>query len=895
MKFTLFCLLACQAFFSFGHIELYTSIEDVYRLGTDQVPGQIVMRFTGDEFTLVNGKPVSPTNPVYIRVSLDRNAVLSRTIVDPTGVYTQAKHNAMSDVPIDLMLTSHAPQFYKVAGNLPEYAVQLVRGIQGEHDIWLRISVPTSNWVDTDMNGTGDSPPSLETPLSIAFALDRGLANNRMGESGFLFEDIEKVDTYDAFGFDSPQSDSRFFVNYSPEGCPDTDSYPLHAIDILAFSTLMEPGGPGSPETAPATKIAAPECHSPGVDIGPFEFLPTTFAGDFAIARLLDESTMNTRLFAPEVVQVGQSFDLVNQVLGDNIALRVSWNFGVEKLITNDTKITYAFDKEGEYTVVSTAVNGNGASSESTAVIMVTSLESTPDITQLQTQALTPDQALLTWRSGSIENADLEKFIVSAEVEGVAGYTLLGETTSTRFLARGLHPGRTYNFNVEPEYSGGVMGASVKASITLPAQEDALPFRFRISHISEAPDAWDSLAVLNPYNASAKIELRAMNQSGLVIAVSDKLTELEPGQKSKGMFNDYFSDQTLQQATWIELASNRELSSFQLSGEKLEKMAAIRLNHEAMYSGEFLNAQAEGGNGVELELLNTTENEARVVFTAWFGSGPFKTEITKLIPPRGKLQMAARDLFGSRWKPEFEWLTWSSDQPLVSSQRWGQFDDVVSGLQSQAGGSVVNILPHVTPGSLISLTNRATTENQLVLDAFTNDGNLVTSTPLTLQPQGRISSRTPILAGADFTGYLVIKSTGPLNCQSEFHLAHDWQVVMGDTVAGLSEMGGTFFFPHIPNMKFWITKLMVINNSIYEERVIFTAYDANGTTLKTHTETLPPHGRFDKSVETLFGQIDNIAYVRALSLRPNLAAHLLFYTKPDKIGLMGGMSPSPIQ
>lgn len=116
---------------------------------------------------------------------------------------------------------------------------------------------------------------------------------------------------------------------------------------------------------------------------------------------------------------------------------------------------------------------------------------------------------------------------------------------------------------------------------------------------------------------------------------------------------------------------------------------------------------------------------------------------------------------------------------------------------------------------------------------------------------------------------------------------------MTEAISSISETGNRFFFPHIPNPVYWTTELLVINHSEANETVVFTAYNAEGQSLDIKSLVLPPHGRMNQRPQSLFGELEGIAYIRAISQRSVLAAHLLFYTNLEQNPMMGEVSMKP--
>ena len=122
----------------FATVQLQTSIFDIHYRGYFERVGEITIEVNGDDFA-----GASATNPVYIRLSLLQNTTLAETKVD------------VGSTPINLALY-HFSFNGEATVTAPADAVSIVRWREGERDIWLRVTAPTSSWLE--MNGAPTSP-----------------------------------------------------------------------------------------------------------------------------------------------------------------------------------------------------------------------------------------------------------------------------------------------------------------------------------------------------------------------------------------------------------------------------------------------------------------------------------------------------------------------------------------------------------------------------------------------------------------------------------------------------------------------------------------------------------------------------------------------------------------
>lgn len=141
MNFKKLCLLALMALgtMAYATIDLRTTIRDVYYRGTCEQAGIIVFSVNGNDF------PDASTNePVYIRLRLDQDAELCKTLV--------WSHNNNSVVrtrlPIYLPLTFDSIQS-GVWVNADDETISIVRWKRGEDEIWIKVQTSSNTWLTT--------------------------------------------------------------------------------------------------------------------------------------------------------------------------------------------------------------------------------------------------------------------------------------------------------------------------------------------------------------------------------------------------------------------------------------------------------------------------------------------------------------------------------------------------------------------------------------------------------------------------------------------------------------------------------------------------------------------------------------------------------------------------
>ncbi len=130
-----------------AEVQVSTSINDVYLRGARQLPGTITLTVTGDDFSAA-----SPQTPIFIAVTLDKNAKIAKTLVD----LTSADPTVNQPVYLTLGQFEFSPDY---TNNAPTDAVSIVRWKAGEARLWIRVQRSSSEWLlDAASNPTHPTP-----------------------------------------------------------------------------------------------------------------------------------------------------------------------------------------------------------------------------------------------------------------------------------------------------------------------------------------------------------------------------------------------------------------------------------------------------------------------------------------------------------------------------------------------------------------------------------------------------------------------------------------------------------------------------------------------------------------------------------------------------------------
>lgn len=157
IRFAMFvCLCACLTTPLWSSISTRTTIFEVVDNGNHEKGGIISFEFDGNDLPTA-----SVANPVFIRISMPAGVTLSDTLV--WSHPSNAGNDSVS--PINLAVSFRQRELGS-AVVAPVDAIAIARWKAGENAIWLRITVPTDQWIENNGNPI---PPSANNRLRVVF------------------------------------------------------------------------------------------------------------------------------------------------------------------------------------------------------------------------------------------------------------------------------------------------------------------------------------------------------------------------------------------------------------------------------------------------------------------------------------------------------------------------------------------------------------------------------------------------------------------------------------------------------------------------------------------------------------------------------------------------------
>ena len=276
--------LSAIATMTWANVDLRTNIQDIYYRGTCEEAGSITMSVNGNDFSTA-----TTDEPVFIRVRLTRNAKLCQTLVhsydpDDDNFNDPGDYN-FEPIYLAMRLFTSNPLNTLLAN---QSTVSIVRWVETEREIWLRVQTSSQTWIQEDASGAAVPPSNQVGTVDWTFGVT-GLASMRANASQVVGDKInlafnqrgEEVEV--AAGAIDPIS-TLICVDVSQSSLtpyPDNDS-------ILQFDTISFDGtnqGWGDRHGDYAGDETSLQWAYAGDPIDRGQQFTTNFSGDDSIAR----------------------------------------------------------------------------------------------------------------------------------------------------------------------------------------------------------------------------------------------------------------------------------------------------------------------------------------------------------------------------------------------------------------------------------------------------------------------------------------------------------------------------------------------------------------------------------------------------------------------------------
>lgn len=172
--------------------ELRTTIRDIAIHASAEQAGILSFHLDDDAFPTA-----TPDHPVFLYVRLEDGAVLANTLVDIDRPDLGRAHH-----PIFMPIETGAAEEVSVVA--PPDAVSIVRWVQGESAIWLRIQRPTHTWLSVAGHEVAPNPDHY-----ARFSFGRSASNSYADTGGYFEQQLANLPYHtrqDPFKTDDPQT-----------------------------------------------------------------------------------------------------------------------------------------------------------------------------------------------------------------------------------------------------------------------------------------------------------------------------------------------------------------------------------------------------------------------------------------------------------------------------------------------------------------------------------------------------------------------------------------------------------------------------------------------------------------------------------------------------------------
>ena len=602
---------------------------------------------------------------------------------------------------------------------------------------------------------------------------------------------------------------------------------------------------------------------------------------------------------------IGQTLYFTATGLDDSANPDMQWDFGdgagfQSKSYITEHALSHVYTEAGNYTLTVEARDNEGQKTSASLAITIIELDIDHGLGHFSAQRINPLDILLSWSGGNDDLAELigyELYYSLLNSSKADNLTLINSsTTNSSLIVNGFDANLGYHFSVIPVYAGNIKGDALTCDLPALLPSETIPtYHLRFPHVAQNDQWWTGIVVVNPNTNSSSIQFNAIDQDGNNLPQSKAFNSLAGGEKIVGLVSDYFSEETLEQTSWLDLQSDSKLIGFELFGQGSDNMSGILVNGQLIDNGTLPIAEDKSGRYVALSLINTSNDNSSLELDGFSSNGDLIAEQSMDIPSMGKMAYTIKDLFADNWNEEITSLNFNASQPLVGFELWGdsQYWSYQNGLQIPQNGSLNSILPIVESGSIITLQNTANVANTITLNAYDNDGKLVKTLEFELNANQSKSYISDEILDFGFFGSLSLQSNATFNALTELkRYRHDG--ILAEAVTAQNESGKKFLFPHIASNDQWSTEIMLINTGDRNDLIRLIAFNDQGIELQSVDSSINKQGRLHSKISDLFEQTDDIAYIRAESYGQPFIGHMIYYTNPGYGHLMGGTVVAPL-
>ena len=272
----------------FANTVLQSNKVPVNHEGTRETVASIKFIVNGDDFA-----DTSYENALYIRISVsaDDGAKLAHTIYDPTGIFTVENSNAFSNSPINLFMTTDGPG--TIGADQPINSIQLIRAIQTEGHIWLRINQTSNKWVETAGTGLGigDSAPNETT--NVIWTLGSN-AEESQNTSSMALANIPSPNDDGIYGSPATGAIAHTFMILNYLNTPTFNANDTHDVDFSSWKFSDGEGGYGNNGNGPVENASVGSIEPNPLNYEPFGIgWMVNFSGDNIISQGIDAVSPN--------------------------------------------------------------------------------------------------------------------------------------------------------------------------------------------------------------------------------------------------------------------------------------------------------------------------------------------------------------------------------------------------------------------------------------------------------------------------------------------------------------------------------------------------------------------------------------------------------------------------
>jgi len=486
----------------------------------------------------------------------------------------------------------------------------------------------------------------------------------------------------------------------------------------------------------------------------------------------------------------------------------------------------------------------------------------------------------LTWTPIPFSDHSGRYEIWASTIQG-GPYEKLGETadkTEDRFTVTGLEEGQTHYLvvrTVTDPFWGNSNTVISEFSDEVRVGPEEFQVIYQAAHVAADATWWSRITLVYLGVDTSPVTLAAVNEDGELVETFT--TEaMNMGEVLDDYVDVFFSDSAFQQGIWVTVVSASPVVGV-VSFGTMDNLTQVTIPITITEGGSrelvfpYVISSEVLGYFTGITLVNTQANAATCILEAYSETGELLDRTPVLINGHGKYVRLLEWIFNVPDTSTIRFLRVMADRPLMGFELFGSYADA-----GMAG------LPALIPEPLTKNHSKKVAHRLCYMDipdtdtyytgvTVSNMGDAETQLHVTLRDAGGVTLAendwpAPVAVGEQVTreiwnfldgtvypdaAWMEITSPDQLLIGFELFLSTDG-IFRFDGVTALESGFQSLAFPLVGPATDWDNLLRITNIGGTETVVFISAFEADGTALGAHQETLSPNSQTVLDVGNIF-------------------------------------------